>query len=152
VLAMLGLGLRWTISSFNSACRSESVRSTLRRDSVSRVSSSRERERGFPVRLGLGFLMDLDAVWGRRALARPGDVLMGSSSGAGEGEAFRFLEDEDVGTGQELCVSSLLQEHRQEQAASDNVLARDGESRVCSWKCGGTGGVARLFMMGQSLG
>ena len=33
------------------------------------------------------------------------------------------------------------------KAVADNVLDRDGESRVCSWKCGGTGGVARLFMM-----
>jgi hypothetical protein len=33
------------------------------------------------------------------------------------------------------------------QAGDDNILDRDGESRVCSWKCGGTGGVARLFMM-----
>lgn len=32
------------------------------------------------------------------------------------------------------------------QAGDDNILDRDGESRVCSWKCGGTGGVARLFM------
>ena len=43
--------------------------------------------------------MDLGAaVWGRRALARAGDVLIGSSSGAGDGEAFRFLEDEGVDT------------------------------------------------------
>jgi hypothetical protein len=74
----------------------------VRRDSLSSVSSSRERERGFPVRLGLGRLMDLDAaVWGRRALARAGDVLIGSSSGAGDGEAFRFLEDEGVDTTRE---------------------------------------------------
>ena len=71
----------------------------VRRDSLSSVSSSRERERGFPVRLGLGRLIDLDAaVWGRRALARAGDVLIGSSSGAGDGEAFRFFEDEGVDT------------------------------------------------------
>jgi hypothetical protein len=99
VLAILGLGLRWTISSFNSTCRSDIVRSTLRRDSVSRVSSSLETERGFPVRLGLGLLIDLGvAVWGRRALERAGEVLIGSSSGAGDGEAFRFLEDEVVDT------------------------------------------------------
>jgi hypothetical protein len=41
----------------------------------------------------------------------------------------------------------LLQEHRPKQAVIDNLLDRDGESRVCSWKCGGTGGVARLFMV-----
>jgi hypothetical protein len=98
---MLGLGLRWTISSFNSLCRSDSVRSTLRRDSVSSVSSSRDTERGFPVRLGLGLFMHLGVAGrGRRAFARAGDVLIGSSSGAGDGEAFRFREDEGVVTGQ----------------------------------------------------
>lgn len=66
---------------------------------MSSVSSSRETERGFPVRLGLGRLMDLAAaVWGRRAFARAGDVLIGSSSGAGDGEAFRFFEVEGVDT------------------------------------------------------
>lgn len=100
MLEILGLGLRLTISSLNSMCRSEIVRSTLRRDSLSRVSSSRERESGFPVRLGLGLLVDLCAVGcGRRAFVRAGEVLMGSSSGAGDGEAFRFLEDEGVDTG-----------------------------------------------------
>ena len=34
-----------------------------------------------------------------------------------------------------------------ERAVTNDILDRDGESRVCSWKCGGTGGVARLFMM-----
>jgi hypothetical protein len=66
---------------------------------VSSVSSSRDTERGFPVRFGFGLLMDLGvAVWGRRAFARAGEVLIGSSSGAGDGEAFRFLEDEGVDT------------------------------------------------------
>jgi hypothetical protein len=37
--------------------------------------------------------------------------------------------------------------NRSRQALTDYILDRDGESRVCSWKCGGTGGVARLFMM-----
>jgi hypothetical protein len=45
-------------------------------------------------------------------------------------------------------VRLLLHEERQSKpAVTDNILDRDGESRVCSWKCGGTGGVARLFIM-----
>ncbi len=96
---MLGRGLRSTISSFSSVCRSAIERRTLRRDSVSRVSSSRETESGFPVRFGLARFMDLGTVvCGRRALVKCGDVLIGSSSGVGEGEAFRFLEPEGVDT------------------------------------------------------
>ena len=87
------------------------------------------------MRLGLGRLMDLDAaVWGRRALARAGDVLIGSSSGAGDGEAFRFLEDEGVDTKRNCINVLLLREHRLKQAVIDDILDRDGESRVCSWK------------------
>ena len=107
---MLGLGLRWTISSFNSLCRSDSARSTLRRDSVSSVSSSRDTERGFPVRLGLGLFVDRGIAGGRRAFASAGDVLIGSSSGAGDGEAFRFLDDDGVDTEREWSASCGIRE------------------------------------------
>ena len=95
---MLGLGLRWRISSLSSGCRWKSELRTPRSASLSSVSSSRGTVRGFPVRFDLDLLIDLGVVVGRRALESAGDVDMGSSSGPGEGEAFRFREEERVDT------------------------------------------------------
>ena len=96
---MLGRGLRSTISSLSSVCRSARDRRTVRRDSVSRVSRRRETESGFPVKFGLARFIDLETVvCGRRAFGRWGDVLIGSSSGVGDGDALRFLEPDGVDT------------------------------------------------------
>lgn len=80
---------------------------------------------------------------GSRAFEMAGDVVI-SSSRSGEGEAFRFLEGlaEDT-SNVDVSVSKMT-------GRESNLLDLLGESRVCSWKWGGTGGVARLFIMAGS--
>ena len=97
---MLGRGLNCVTSSLMPGLRSTRVCSTDRRDSLSKVSSRRSTERGFPIRLGRKRFRELGVIEGRRALEGAGEVDI-SSSRSGEGDAFR-LRELDVDT--VLCL------------------------------------------------
>src|SRR5271163_1780605 len=96
---MPGRGLICTISSFRLGVRSNSVRRTDRRESVSRVSSRRSTVSGRPVTFDRTRFLELGVtVWGSRAFGIAGEVVIGTSSGAGDGEAFRLREPDVLGT------------------------------------------------------
>lgn len=139
---MLGRGLIWTISSRRLGFRSYTDFNTVLNASLSNVSSNLSTERVLAVRLGRGLFLDEGfSVCGRRALDIAGDMDI-SSSRSGEGDAFRFLEGPVVDT--EVAVSTQAAKTLR---AAINSLDLFGERRVCSWKCGGIGGVARLFIV-----
>ena len=71
-------------------------------------------------------------VDGSFAFEIAGEVLMGSSSGEGEGEAFRFRDD-GVDTEIEMLAFCGARRRCKLEVGLD-ALDRDGERRVCSWK------------------
>ena len=99
---------------------------------MSSVSRRRSTDSGRPVRFARILFLDVGAsVCGSRAFEGTGDEFMGSSSGIGDGEAFLFREEDVVDTARFAAVSSL---GGGVQGEVGDLLDREGERRVCSWK------------------
>ena len=117
-----------------SGCDEHRPRSTDRRDSLSSVSSRRSTDSGRPARFGRILFLELGtSVCGSRALDGTGDEFIGSSSGMGEGEAFLLREEAVVDTITSRAVSDTMFGSGACRGARD-LLDREGERRVCSWK------------------
>ena len=130
-----GRGLMEITSSFSLGLRSVSVRMSVRRESVSRVSRRRSRLSGRPDRLGRVRLREFGVSDGSPAFWMAGEVVMGSSSGLGEGEAFRFFELDVLDTVVAIALSADVSScNLPTPLTRDSVLDLDGERRECSWK------------------